>query len=68
MVSAIGVSADRDGGIEFSGCCGWCSASVIVVLFKAEVVIWYVGGGSGEALNLASRHCLDIVQANVGGG
>ena len=48
IVSGMGVSAGRGGGIKFGGCCGWFSASVIVVSSKVEVVTGYVGGGSGE--------------------
>ena len=54
IVSGMGVSAGRGGGIKFRGCCGWFSASVIVVSSEAEVVSWYFGGGSAVVSNGSS--------------
>ena len=54
IVSAMGVSAGRGGGIKFGGCCGWCSASVIVVSPEVDIVSWYVSGGSAVVSNGSS--------------
>ena len=54
IVSAMGVVAGRGGGIQFGGCCGWCSASIIVVSPEMEVVGWYVGGGSAVVSKVSS--------------